>query len=82
MPFTNLFGLMGIATAPNGDIWVADGSDDQLLLFPGGRLKEETSGLKTKCRQPDSRLATQVRCREPRHEIAMTEMGAEPNCRI
>ena len=40
MPFTNLFGLMGIATAPNGDIWVADGSDDQLLLFPGERLKD------------------------------------------
>ena len=40
VPFRNLFGLMGIAPAPNGDIWVADGPDDQLLLFPGGRLKD------------------------------------------
>jgi streptogramin lyase len=40
VPFKNLFGLMGITAAPNGDIWVADGSDDQLLLFPGGRLKD------------------------------------------
>ncbi|MBS0559581.1 MAG: hypothetical protein JSR21_05955 [Proteobacteria bacterium] len=40
VPFKNLFGLMGIAAAPNGDIWVADGADDQLLLFPGGRLKD------------------------------------------
>jgi hypothetical protein len=40
VPFKNLFGLMGITAAPNGDIWVADGSDDQLLLFPGGRIKD------------------------------------------
>jgi hypothetical protein len=49
VPFKNLFGLMGITAAPNGDIWVADGSDDQLLLFPGGRLKDgkivKVSGL-------------------------------------
>jgi hypothetical protein len=40
VPFKNLFGLMGITAAPNGDIWVADGSDDQLLLFSGGRIKD------------------------------------------
>jgi hypothetical protein len=40
VPFKNLFGLMGIAAAPNGDIWVADGADDQLLLFPGGRIRD------------------------------------------
>jgi streptogramin lyase len=31
---------MGIAAAPNGDVWVADGSDNQLLVFPGGRIKD------------------------------------------
>ena len=25
-------GLMGIAVAPNGDVWIADGSKNQLLL--------------------------------------------------
>jgi DNA-binding beta-propeller fold protein YncE len=33
-------GLMGIAVAPNGDVWIADGSKNQLLLFPGGRLQD------------------------------------------
>jgi streptogramin lyase len=41
LPFKQkLQGLMGIGVAPNGDVWVADGSDDQLLFFPGGRLKD------------------------------------------
>jgi streptogramin lyase len=41
LPFKQkLEGLMGIGVAPNGDVWVADGSDDQLLLFPGGRFKD------------------------------------------
>ena len=31
---------MGIGVAPNGDVWIADGSDNQLLYFPGGRIKE------------------------------------------
>ena len=35
-----LHGLMGIGVAENGDVWIADGSDDQLLFFPGGRIKE------------------------------------------
>jgi len=40
-PFKEKFlGLMGIGVAPNGDVWIADGSDDQLLYFPGGRIKE------------------------------------------
>ena len=34
-----LFGLMGISVSANGDVWVADGSGDQLLYFPGGRNK-------------------------------------------
>ena len=33
-------GLMGIAVAPNGDVWIADGTKDQLLVFPGGRLQD------------------------------------------
>src|SRR5271165_6974667 len=37
-PFKEKFlGLMGIGVAPNGDVWIADGSDNQLLYFPGGR---------------------------------------------
>src|SRR6516225_7129558 len=35
-----LLGLMGICVAPNGDVWIADGSDNQLLYFPDGRIKE------------------------------------------
>jgi hypothetical protein len=41
LPFKEkLSGLMGIGIAQNGDVWVADGPDDQLLYFPGGRLKD------------------------------------------
>src|SRR6202789_2150067 len=40
-PFKEKFlGLMGIGVAPNGDVWIADGSDNQLLYFPGGQIKE------------------------------------------
>jgi hypothetical protein len=40
-PFKDkLQGLMGIGLAENGDIWIADGSDDQLLYFPGGSIKD------------------------------------------
>jgi outer membrane protein TolC len=28
-----LLGLMGIGVAPNGDVWITDGSDNQLLYF-------------------------------------------------
>jgi hypothetical protein len=46
-----LFGLMGIGVATNGDVWVADGSDNQLLYFPGGRVKDgqiiKVAGLKS-----------------------------------
>jgi hypothetical protein len=47
----NLTGLMGIGIATNGDVWIADGSDDQLLYFPGGRVKDgrivKVAGLKS-----------------------------------
>lgn len=33
-------GLMGIGIAPNGDVWIADGTKNQLLYFPGGRLED------------------------------------------
>jgi len=36
-----LFGLMGVGVAPNGDIWICDGPGNQMLYFPGGRLKDE-----------------------------------------
>jgi hypothetical protein len=40
-PFKEKFlGLMGIGVAPNGDVWITDGSDNQLLYFPGGRIKD------------------------------------------
>ena len=32
--------LMGVAVAPNGDVWIADGTKDQLLHFSGGRVKD------------------------------------------
>ncbi len=40
-PFKQKFlGLMGIGVAENGDVWIADGSDDQLLFFPDGSIKD------------------------------------------
>lgn len=52
LPFKEKFlGLMGIGVAANGDVWIADGSDNQLLFFPGGRVKEgkivKVAGLKS-----------------------------------
>jgi len=51
-PFKEKFlGLMGIGVAPNGDVWIADGSGNQLLYFPGGRIKDgkivKPAGLKS-----------------------------------
>jgi len=51
-PFKEKFlGLMGVGIAANGDVWIADGSDDQLLHFPGGRVKDgrivKVAGLKS-----------------------------------
>jgi hypothetical protein len=51
-PFKEKFlGLMGIGVAANGDVWIADGSDNQLLHFPGGRVKDgrivKVAGLKS-----------------------------------
>ena len=46
-----LGGLMGVGVAPNGDVWIADGTKNQLAYFPGGRVKEgrlvKTKGLKS-----------------------------------
>lgn len=46
-----LGGVMGIATAANGDIWLADGTKNRMLYFPGGRLQDgrivEVPGLKS-----------------------------------
>ena len=52
VPFKQKFlGLMGVGVAANGDVWIADGSDDQLLYFPGGDLKAgqivKVAGLKS-----------------------------------
>jgi hypothetical protein len=51
-PFKEKFlGLMGVGVAANGDVWIADGSDNQLLYFPGGRAKDgrivKVAGLKS-----------------------------------
>jgi hypothetical protein len=47
----NLFGLMGIGVSAGGDVWVADGSGNQLLHFPGGRIRDgrivKVNGLKS-----------------------------------
>ncbi len=52
LPFKQkLLGLMGVGIATNGDVWIADGSDNQLLYFPGGRIKNgrivKVAGLKS-----------------------------------
>jgi uncharacterized protein (TIGR03000 family) len=52
IPFAGKTGqLMGIGVAAKGDIWIADGSKDQLLYFPGGRLQDgrivHVKGLKS-----------------------------------
>ena len=31
---------MGVGVAPNGDIWICDGPGNQMLYFPGGRIKD------------------------------------------
>ena len=51
-PFKEKFlGLMGVGVAANGDVWIADGAGNQLLFFPGGRIKEgrivKVAGLKS-----------------------------------
>src|SRR5262249_52760340 len=41
LPFKEKFlGLMGIGVSASGDVWIADGSDNQLLFFPGGSIKD------------------------------------------
>ena len=52
IPFAGKTGeLMGIGVAANGDVWIADGTKDQLLYFPGGRLQDghivQVAGLKS-----------------------------------
>ena len=46
-----LLGLMGIGVSTSGDVWIADGSDNQLLFFPGGSIKDgrivKVAGLKS-----------------------------------
>jgi len=46
-----LLGLMGVGVAANGDVWIADGSGNQLLYFPGGRVQNgrivKVEGLKS-----------------------------------
>jgi hypothetical protein len=51
-PFKEKFlGLMGIGVSTSGDVWIADGSNNQLLLFPGGSIKDgrivKVAGLKS-----------------------------------
>ena len=51
-PFKEKFlGLMGIGVSATGDIWIADGSNNQLLHFPGGDIKQgrivKVAGLKS-----------------------------------
>ena len=51
-PFKEKFlGLMGIGVAANGDVWIADGSNNQLLFFPQGRIRDgrivKVAGLKS-----------------------------------
>ena len=68
-PFKEKFlGLMGIGVAANGDVWIADGSDNQLLFFPRrtdqGRPDRQGRGaeiaLRHRHRLPESRLGRQL----------------------
>ena len=36
-------GLQGVYVAHNGDVWIADATKNQMLHFPGGRLKDGSS---------------------------------------
>ncbi|MGA8037879.1 MAG: hypothetical protein WA823_11190 [Candidatus Acidiferrales bacterium] len=52
LPFKEKFlGLMGVGVSASGDVWIADGSNNQLLYFPGGRIKDgrivKVEGLKS-----------------------------------
>jgi hypothetical protein len=42
---------MGVGIAANGDVWIADGTKNQLVYFPGGRIKDarlvEVKGLRS-----------------------------------
>jgi hypothetical protein len=44
-------GLMGVTVAANGDVWIADGTKNQLLKFPGGSVRDgmivDVKGLKS-----------------------------------
>ena len=46
-----LSNLMGIGVSAKGDVWIADGAGNQLLHFPGGRIKDgrivKVKGLKS-----------------------------------
>lgn len=43
--------LMGVGVALDGDVWIADGTKNQMILFPGGRVKDgkivNVDGLKS-----------------------------------
>jgi hypothetical protein len=44
-------GLQGVGVAANGDVWIADATKNQMLHFPGGRLRDgrlvQVNGLKS-----------------------------------
>jgi hypothetical protein len=50
-PMAKVGGLQGVGVAANGDVWIADATKDQMLYFPGGRVKDErlvqVEGLKS-----------------------------------
>jgi hypothetical protein len=44
-------GLQGVGVAANGDVWIADATKNQMLFFPGGRVRDgrlvQVAGLKS-----------------------------------
>ena len=67
-PFKEKFlGLMGIGVAPNGDVWIADGSDNQLLYFPG---RTDQGRQDRKARRPEVSL-------RHRHRLAESSLGCQ-----
>ena len=57
-----LGGVMGVGVAANGDVWIADGTKNHMLFFPGGRVKRRPDR-----RGPGAEVAfrRRHRCPEP-----------------
>ena len=79
-PFKEKFlGLMGIGVADNGDVWIADGSDNQLLFFPGALLlPQRAEALRARHQEQDAADQRRRRADDlPRQKITGQGQGIE-----